>query len=88
MVDSFRSTATALVCHDTNLWTYEGSLTMAYGIFRVPSRMTIIRLSNSNQLVVISPFPPTDTIKGLLAEIGKLRLSLPINRMRSESKFE
>lgn len=70
MVDSFRSTATSLVHQDTNIWTYEGSLTMLNGIFRLPSRMTIIRLVQSNGLVVISPFPPTTTIKTLLAEIG------------------
>lgn len=74
MVDSFRSTATNLIRHDTNLWTYEGSLTMMKGIFRLPSRMTIIRLAQSNQLVVISPFPPTNIIKTLLAEIGKSSL--------------
>lgn len=71
MADSFRSTATTLVQHDTNVWTYEGSLTMMSGIFRLPSRMTIIRLPSSNQLVVISPFPPTNTIKALIAEIGE-----------------
>nr|AEN94427.1 phosphatidylinositol 3-kinase vps34 [Philodina roseola] len=69
MADSFRSTATTLIQHDTNIWTYEGSLTMLNGIFRLPSRMTIIRLAQSNRLVVISPFPPTNTIKTLIAEI-------------------
>ncbi|CAF4969513.1 unnamed protein product, partial [Rotaria sp. Silwood1] len=73
MVDSFRSTATTLIYHDKNLWTYEGSLTMLYGIFRLPSRMTIIRLSQTNKLVVISPFPPTNIIKSLLAEIGEVK---------------
>ena len=71
MVDSFRSSATALIRHDANLWTYEASLIALYGIFRLPSRMTIIRLAQSNKLVVISPFPPTTLIKTLLAQIGK-----------------
>jgi len=71
MVDSFQSTATTLIRHDANLWTYEGSLTMLKGIFRLPSRMTIIRLAQSNRLVVISPFPPTNIIKTLLLEIGE-----------------
>ncbi|UJR20112.1 hypothetical protein I4U23_023246 [Adineta vaga] len=73
MVDSFRTTELSLIHHDTNLWTYEGSVTMLYGIFRLPTRMTIIRLSKSNQLVVISPFPPTDILQTLLAEIGKVQ---------------
>ncbi|CAF2053554.1 unnamed protein product [Rotaria magnacalcarata] len=73
MVDSFQSTATTLIRHDANLWTYEGSLTMLNGIFRLPSRMTIIRLAQSNRLVVISPFPPTNIIKTLLLEIGEVK---------------
>ncbi|CAF3497537.1 unnamed protein product [Rotaria sp. Silwood1] len=73
MVDSFRSTATNLVCHHKNLWTYDGSLTMIYGIFRIPSRMTIIRLEETNKLVIISPFPPTNIIKNLLAQIGEVK---------------
>ena len=76
MADSFRSTATSLIKYDENLWTYEGSLTVAYGIFRLPSRMTIIRLPETNHLVIISPFPPTDMIKNLLAQIGKFSSSI------------
>lgn len=75
MVDSFKSICTRLIYHDTNIWSYEGSLTMLYGIFRLPSRMTIIRLPSSNDLAIISPFPPTELIKGLLAEIGQFFLS-------------
>ncbi|CAF1413857.1 unnamed protein product [Adineta ricciae] len=73
MVDSFLTTATALIQHETNLWTYEGSVTVLYGLFRLPTRMTIIRLSKSNQLMVISPFPPTDLLQTLLAEIGQVQ---------------
>ena len=72
MADSFRSSSTSLVRVDTNLWTYDGFVSMVR-IFRLPTRMTIIRLNQSNQLVVISPFPPTDLLKKLLAEIGEVR---------------
>ena len=71
MVVSFRSTTTSLVCHHKNLWTYDGSLTALYGIFRLPSRMTIICSEEINKLGIISPFPPTDTIKNLIDEIVK-----------------
>jgi len=67
MVDSFR------IRHDQNLWTYEGSLTMLHSIFRLPSRMTTIRLSQSNQLAV---FSPTNIIKKLIAEIGEFQFCI------------